>query len=316
MKTVLVEPLVIKDELLKELSKDLSSSGNEFTSYDTKPANVHEWVERTKDADQIILANTVMPKEVIDNNPNLKYINIAFTGTDHVPVDYAKEKGILVSNAAGYSDEGVAELVIGMAINILRKVKQADIGIRDGGKAADFLGSEIAGKTVGIIGTGKIGTRVAELFKAFGANLLGYNHSENEKSKELGLKYTSLEELLKSSDIITLHLPQNKSTLKFLGEKEFELMKENAIFINCARGPIVDNEALAKVLNSGKISAAVDVFDKEPPLDKDYALLNAKNTILTPHVAYFTVEAMEKRAHIVFENASDFVNGRDIKTLV
>ncbi len=317
MKTVLVEPLTISGDLLDELSKELQEKDNSFTAFDSKPSSVEEWLERVGDADQVILANTKMPIEVIDQAPNLKYINIAFTGTDHVPVKEAKDKGILVSNAAGYSDEGVAELVIGLTIDLLRTISDADKAIRKGGKAADFLGKEIAGRTVGIIGTGKIGSRVAEIFKAMGAKLIGYNRSESEELKSLGLEYKSLEDVLKESDIITVHLPQNEETKDFIRGEHYELMKDSAILINCARGPIVNTEALAKALKDGKIAGAgIDVFDTEPPLEEKHPLFDTPNTVLTPHVAYFTEEAMEKRAHIVFENALDFLHGREVKTLV
>mgnify|MGYP001377238497 CR=1 FL=1 len=317
MKTVLVEPLTITSDLLDELAQDLQGGDNSFTSYDSKPTSVEEWVSRVGDADQVILANTKMPIEVIEQAPNLKYINIAFTGVDHVPVQAAKDKGILVSNAAGYSDEGVAELVIGLTIDLLRTISEADKGIRKGGKAADYLGKEIAGRTVGIIGTGKIGTRVAEIFKAMGANLFGYNRSESQELKDLGLVFKSLDEVLKESDIITVHLPQNEETKDFITDEHYDLMKDSAILINCARGPIVNTQALAKALNEGKIAGAgIDVFDTEPPLEENHPLFDTPNTVLTPHVAYFTEEAMEKRAHIVFENAVDFLNGKDIKTLV
>lgn len=317
MKTVLVEPLTITSDLLDELAQDLQGGDNSFTSYDSKPTSVEEWVSRVGDADQVILANTKMPIEVIEQAPNLKYINIAFTGVDHVPVQAAKDKGILVSNAAGYSDEGVAELVIGLTIDLLRTISEADKGIRKGGKAADYLGKEIAGRTVGIIGTGKIGIRVAEIFKAMGANLFGYNRSESQELKDLGLVFKSLDEVLKESDIITVHLPQNEETKDFITDEHYDLMKDSAILINCARGPIVNTQALAKALNEGKIAGAgIDVFDTEPPLEENHPLFDTPNTVLTPHVAYFTEEAMEKRAHIVFENAVDFLNGKDIKTLV
>ncbi|MDO5028705.1 MAG: NAD(P)-dependent oxidoreductase [Bacillota bacterium] len=317
MKTVLVEPLTISQEKLQGLAKELNENGHVFVAYDSKPENTDQWLERTKDADQIILANTKMPAEVIKENPKLKYINIAFTGTDHVPVDLALERDIIVSNAAGYSDQGVAELVIGMTINILRDIKKADWGTRNGMKTSDFLGQEIYGKKVGIIGTGNIGLRTAELFKAFGADLYGYNRSQSQKAKDLGIEFVSLDELLEKSDIITVHLPLNDSTRNTIGQAEFAKMKETAIFVNCARGPIVNTEALVDALKNKKIAgAAIDVYDTEPPFTNGEEILDQDLALLTPHIAYFTKESMEKRAAIVFENALDFLNGREIKTRV
>ena len=304
MKTVLMEPLNISKELLDILSAPLRDGNNTFTAYDTKPATPEEWIARLGDADQLILANTPMPESVLDAAPNLKYINIAFTGTDHVPVVQAEAKGIQVINAAGYSDEGVAELVLGMTISLLRRLGEADIALRHGGRAADFLGNEIAGRTVGIIGTGRIGKRVAQLFAALGANLIGTNRSEHDDVKAIGLQYVPLDELLHRADIITVHLPSTPETKDFLAAREFAQMKPSAILINCARGPIVNSADLAKALSDGLLAgAAVDVFNQEPPLTDAEPLLHAPNTLLTPHIGYFTREAMIKRAKIVFAHA-------------
>ena len=304
MKTVLMEPLNISKELLDILSAPLRDGNNTFTAYDTKPATPEEWIARLGDADQLILANTPMPESVLDATPNLKYINIAFTGTDHVPVAQAEAKGIQVINAAGYSDEGVAELVLGMTISLLRRLGEADIALRHGGRAADFLGNEIAGRTVGIIGTGRIGKRVAQLFAALGANLIGTNRSEHDGVKAIGLQYVPLDELLHRADIITVHLPGTPETKDFLAAREFAQMKPSAILINCARGPIVNSADLAKALSDGLLAgAAVDVFNQEPPLTDAEPLLHAPNTLLTPHIGYFTREAMIKRAKIVFAHA-------------
>lgn len=317
MKTVLIEPLTVDSAFLADCAAPLSSGGHTFIAYDTKPEDTAQWLARIGDAEQVILANARMPIEVIEQAPRLRYINIAFTGTDHVPVEAAKAKGILVSNAAGYSDQGVAELAVGMAISLLRTVKPADAGVRQGMTGASFLGHEICGRTVGIIGTGKIGTRTAELFKAFGAKLIGYSRTESEAVMAMGLTYKSLEAVMRESDIVSLHLPLNASTRGFIGAEHFSMMKPTALFINCARGPIADSAALAEALKSGRIAGAgVDVFDGEPPLPADEPLLEAPNTLLMPHVAYYTEEAMRKRAEIVFENAVDFLEGRPVRTSV
>lgn len=308
MRTVLVESLAISSARLNALSAPLRENGHSFEAYDTKPKTEEEWLLRIGDAEQVILANTPMPESVIERAPNLKYINIAFTGMDHVPVAKAEAKGIRVVNAASYSDEGVAELVIGMTISLLRKLKAADAGIRQGGKAANFCGAEIAGRTVGIIGTGRIGTCVAKLFHAFGVQLIGFNRSEKDELKALGLTYLPLEEVLRRADILTVHLPSTPETRNFLTAREFALMKPTAILLNCARGPIVHSGDLADALQRGVLAGAgVDVFNEEPPLSAEEPLLSAPNALLTPHIAYFTNEAMEKRAEIVFRHASAFL---------
>lgn len=316
MKTVLVEPLTIGAETLERLSQPLRADGHTFVAYDKKPANTEEWKERIQDAEQVILANTPLPAEALDAAKELKYINVAFTGTDHVPVDAATERDIIVTNAAGYSDQGVAEHVIGLTLSLLRSIPVANDATRHGGRTADFLGQEIAGKTVGIIGTGHIGGRVFELFQAFGATCLGVNRSEKAHLVEQGLTYVPLEECLRRADILTIHLPSTPQTRHYLGAAAFRQMKKSAIIINCARGPIVDNEALAEALRQGEIAGAgIDVFDTEPPLT-DSPLLDVPHTILTPHIAYFTEEAMEKRATRVFQNAARFMRGEEVENRV
>ncbi len=312
MKTVLVEPLAIAEERLNALSAPLRENGNQFEAYTTKPKTEEEWLSRIEGAEQVILANTPMPESILDKTSALQYINIAFTGTDHVPVEKARAKGIRVTNAATYSDEGVAELVMGMTISLLRHLKEGDGEIRQGGKAADFCGGEIAGRTVGIIGTGRIGTRVAQLFHAFGARLIGFNRSQKEALKALGLTYLPLEEVLRQADILTLHLPSTPETRDFLTARHFALMKPSAILLNCARGAIVHSHDLAEALKQGKLAGAgVDVFEEEPPLSSDEPLLSAPHVLLTPHIAYFTQEAMEKRAKIVFRNACAFLDEKN-----
>lgn len=316
MKTVIAEPLAIDQELLDELTEPLRTEGNECVAYDEKPTSLDEWKERVADGEQLILANTKFPKEALASAKNLKYINVAFTGTDHVPVEAAKERGITVSNAAGYSDQAVAELVVGMTLSLFRQLNEADRATRSGGQTADFLGREIAGRTVGIIGTGRIGTRVAELFKAFGATLIGYNRSEHEEAKALGLQYMSLDEVLEQADIVTVHVPSTPETKHLIAAAQLEKMKETAVLINAARGPIVDADALAEALASGKIAGAgVDVFDQEPPLE-DHPLFHVPHVLLSPHIGYFTAEAMEKRARIVFQNAAAFVHGEEVSSVV
>ncbi len=311
MNIVLAEPLTLSEEYLERQKQFFVEAGHEFTVYDTKPASAEEWCGRIRDADVVMMANTRLPEEVLRQAPRLKYLNIAFTGTDHVPVQKAKERGIVVSNAAGYSDQAVAELTVGMAIALLRRLSAADQGVRAGQGSSAFLGGELAGRTVGIIGTGQIGQRVAELFRAFGVRLIGYSRSERASCRALGLSYMSLEEVLAEADIVTLHLPLNENTRHLIGAAQLERMKPTACLINCARGPIVDQKALCEALKQGRLAAAgIDVFDQEPPLPEGEALFGAENALLTPHIGYFTREAMLRRGEIVFQNTRDFLAGR------
>ena len=307
MKISLIDPLLVDDKIIEKNKKKLEDLGHEFQYFNDSAKDDDEIIERLNDSDVAIITNNKFSKKVIDNT-NLKLIDVAFTGYNHVDMDACKENDIIVENASGYSDDSVAELVIGLTISLMRKFDKNNKNIFED-ESFNLLGQIIKGKTVGIIGTGKIGTRVIELFNAFGANILAFNKSEKNQVKNLGAKYVGLEELLKNSDIISIHLPQNDETIGFIGKDELDLMKDKAVLINCARGPIVDNKYLAKLLNEDKLRAGIDVFDMEPPLEKDYTLRNAKNVLLTNHVGYLTEEAMKIRCEIVFDNLYKFLDG-------
>ena len=308
MKISLIDPLMVDNEIIEKHKKKIEGLGHEFQYFNQSAKDDDEIIERLKDSQVAIITNNKFSKKVIDNT-NLKLIDVAFTGFNHVDMAACEENDIIVENASGYSDDSVAELVIGLTIAVMRKFDQNNKNIFQD-ESFNLLGQIIKGKTVGIIGTGKIGTRVVEIFKAFGANILAYNRSEKDQVKNLRAKYVSLEELLKNSDIVSIHLPQNDETIGFIGKDQLDLMKDKAILINCARGPIVDNTYLAKLLNEDKLRAGIDVFDMEPPLDKDYPLRNAKNVLLTNHVGFFTEEAMKIRCEIVFDNLYKFLDGK------
>lgn len=307
MKISLIDPLIVDDKIIENHKKKIEKLGHTFEYFKESASSDEKIIQRLKDSDVAIITNNKFSKKVIKKT-NLKLIDVAFTGFNHVDIEACNEKGIIVENASGYSDDSVAELVIGLTISVMRKFDQNKKNMYED-ESFNLLGQIIRGKTVGVIGTGKIGTRVIELFKAFGANILAFNRSENQKAKDLGAKYVEFDELLKNSDIVTIHLPQNKETIGFIGKNELNLMKDKAILINCARGPIVDNDYLAKLLNEDKLRAGIDVFDMEPPIDENYPLRNAKNTVLTNHIGFFTQEAMNIRCEIVFNNLYKFFDG-------
>lgn len=313
MKISLLEPIGVPESAIQELSAGLVEKGHEFVYYDTKTTDVEELKKRSEGCEIVMIANNPYPAEVVSASADLKMLSVAFTGIDHVGVDACKEKGIMICNAAGYSNQTVAELVIGMTIDALRKVVKADGIVRNGGTSAGIGGREICGRTVGIIGLGRIGLMCAKLFQAFGAKVIAYNRSQNEEALKLGIEYKSLEEVLSESDIVSLHLPLNAQTRGFLSAERIAMMKPDTVFVNCARGPIVDNAALAKALNEDKLGfACVDVFDMEPPIPADYPLLGAKNTVLTPHQAFISEESMLRRAKIVFDNVYAYLYGNPI----
>lgn len=234
-------------------------------------------------------------------------ICVAFTGVDLVDVDYCRERGIRVCNCAGYSTVAVADLVFGFVIDLARNILACDQTVRQEGTKQGLVGFELEGKNFGVIGAGAIGTRVLKIAQAFGCNTYAYNRTPKQIE---GVTFVELDELLKTCDIISVHVPQTPSTVGMIGKEQFAIMKDTALFINTARGPIVDSAALAEALNSGKIAgAAVDVFEMEPPVPQDHVLFQARNLIATPHVAFASEQAFEKRAVIVAENIKKWMDG-------
>ncbi len=313
MKISLIDPLEVDREIIENHKEKIESLGHEFEYFEESAGSDEEKIERLKDTDIAIITNKPLTSDVI-NNTNLELIDVAFTGVDHVDLEACKEKGIKVLNASGYSDDSVAELVIGLTISVLRKFNENRANIFDG-ENNYLLGELIKGKTFGVIGTGNIGSKLIDLLSVFGCKVIAYSRTEKEEIKAKGVEYVDLETLLKESDIVSLHIPNNKETKGFLGEEELNLMKEGAVLINCARGAVVDNDYLAKLLNEDKLRAGIDVFDMEPPLPEDYPLRNAKNVILTNHVAFYTKEAMEIRADIVFDNLYQYLDGNIVNEI-
>jgi D-3-phosphoglycerate dehydrogenase len=307
-KIVIMESLGISAEELAARKKPFEEKGHTFACF-PRTTDIPTLIEEAKDADAMIIANMPMPGEVIASCENLKFIDVAFTGVDHVGLAAAKEKGIAVSNASGYSNEAVSELVLGMVLNLLRNMSAVEARCREGKTFAGLMGSELKGKTVGIIGLGKIGSRSAELFHAFGCRVLANSRTKKENAAPY-IEQVSKDELLRESDIVVLHCPLNDSTRGMINAEKLALMKKSAILINVARGPVVVAKDLAEALDNGTIAAAgVDVFDKEPPLDLDEPLLHCRNCLVTPHVAFASEESMTLRAEIVFDNLDAWMRG-------
>lgn len=307
-KIVIMESLGISAEELAARKAPFEAAGHTFTDY-AKTTDVPTLIAEAKDADAMILANMPMPGEVLSACENLKFIDVAFTGVDHVGLDAAKAKGIKVSNASGYSNEAVAELVFGMALSLARNLSAVEARCRAGGTKDGLVGWELQGKTVGIVGLGKIGSRTAALAHAFGCPVLAHSRTRHADAPDY-IEQVELDELLRRSDIVVLHCPLNDSTRGLINTEKLALMKPTALLINVARGPVVVAKDLTDALNNGVIAGAgIDVFDKEPPLDESEPLLHAKNCLLTPHVAFATKESMTLRAQIVFDNLQAWLDG-------
>ena len=315
MKIVLLESLAITDAVLNGYVKVLEAAGHTFEAFE-KSTDTATLIEQAKDADVIMIGNMPLNGEVIRACKNLKFINVAFTGVDHVDLEAAKEMGVKVSNASGYANLAVAELVIGVAFNLLRNISKTEVECRKGGTMFGLRGSELRGKTVGIVGYGAIGIQTAELFHVLGCDIIAYDEFKRDDIPSY-VTYKELDELMAESDIVSLHCPLLPSTTGLISKERIAMMKPSAFLINAARGPVVDMPALAEALNNDKIKGAgIDVFEIEPPLPIDHVLLTSKNTIVTPHIAFASDESMERRAKIVFDSLDSWMGGNQVNVIL
>jgi len=232
-----------------------------------------------------------VPEAVLAVSKGLRMVMKHGVGVDNIDIDAATSMGIAVANAPGTNCEAVADLAVGLMLSVLRHICPANRSTRSGAWHR-YMGHEVGALVVGIVGTGRIGAAVGRRLSGFGAKLLGYDVVQNsDLVATYGMQYVSLNELLKKADIVTLHAPLVPETVGLIGEDELDLMLSSALLVNCARGELVDEQALHAALASGSIAgAAVDVFATEPP--QDSALLELENVLATPHIAAYTYEAM------------------------
>lgn len=308
MNITCVESLGIPQNRFEELKKHYASMGHTFTYFMDRKEDEPTLIDRMSNADIAVISNIKLPESVLKQCSNLKYLSVAFTGLDHIDLKYCSNHNIKVQNAAGYSTTAVSELAVGMMLDLLRGVTTMDGIIRQGKGRGTFLGRELRDKTVGVVGTGAIGTATARLLLAFGAKVVAWSRSERPEVKALGVEYMPLSALLKQSDIVTLHVPLCDETRGLIGKAELELIKPTALLVNTSRGPVCDIPAVAEALCNGTIAgAAFDVFEQEPPLPLSHPLLSAPNCLLTPHIAFATEESFAARADIVFGHVDDYL---------
>jgi len=310
MKIHIIEPLAVNHEKMDAMKSELNAGGHEVVFFNDRNTDVQEIIKRSAGADVVVIGNLPFPAEAVYALPDLKLLTVAFTGLDHVAMDACREKGVTVCNASGYSTINVAELTIGLIIDVLRNITRLDPVTRKGGTKDGLIGFDLCGKTVGIIGLGAIGQYVARLLTAFNCRILGLDRGKS-MPKDLKIELTDMETLLRQSDIVTLHCPLNESTKGLIGTGELALMKESACLINCARGPVVNSTALVEALKTGQIAGAgLDVFSIEPPLNSENEpVLKLENVVVTPHIAFATREAFVRRADIVVDNILSWAAG-------
>lgn len=289
----------------------------DFVCYDDSKGGFEHVVERAKPA-HILLTNKVpITRELIDSCDNLEYIGVLATGYNVVDYQYARQKNIPVVNVPDYGTDTVAEMVFALIFNLFRhtELTSQDVRERKGWSTRQewtytlFPQIELAGKTIGIIGYGRIGQRVAEIARVFKMNVLAYSQSKPE-SQLAGVEFVELETLLTQSDVVSLHCPVFPETENMFDSAMFHKMKREAYFINTARGQLVVEQDLANALTEGVIAgAALDTLQQEPP-EEDNPLLSAKNCIITPHVAWATLDARSRITQIVADNIQAYLQGQ------
>lgn len=309
MKIVMLDKKTLGDDCdLSELQKM-----GDFIAYDETDKN--HTIQRIKDADAVFTNKVVIGKEEMDSTTNLKYIGIMATGTNNIDLEYAKKRGITVTNVKGYSTKIVAQHTFALLFSVMEQITHYDNFIKSGEYSGQSLFThidrpfmEISGKTWGIIGLGAIGKEVAGIAKAFGCDVIYYSTSGKNNCNDY--RQVDFETLLKESDIISVHAPLTDATRGLMNEKAFDKMKSTAYFINVGRGPIVDEEALKNALDEGKITGAgIDVFDMEP-LPAASPLMNIKNKdkiVMTPHIAWASVEARKRLIDMMIDNFRHFL---------
>lgn len=286
---------------------------HEWTDYPMTESS--EVLERLKDATIAITNKVALRKETLEQLPSLKMIQVAATGMDCVDVAYAREKGITVANVSNYSAHSVPEHVFSLILALRRSITQYRADVFAGKWQAspifcllDYPVLDLHSATLGIVGYGTLGKAVAEIARAFGMNVLVGEHKNAETIRD---DRVSFNELLEKSDIVTLHCPLNDATRGIIGAAELEKMKSSAILINCGRGGLVDESALAEALKNRKIGGAgVDVLTQEPPKDGNPLLeIDQPNLIITPHIAWASVGAVDKLTGMLIDNLEAFVRG-------
>jgi phosphoglycerate dehydrogenase-like enzyme len=307
MRIVVVDHVYLEEQHLKRLR-----ALGDLKLYKQPPRTPKDLKRRIVDADVVIVGWNKLTEEVIKYAPKLKMISIWATSCHYADVQAAKEKGITVTHVAGYATEAVAEHTFALLLAGARKLLLADKHVRKGSfDWTPFGGRELYKKTLGVVGTGSIGCRVAEISIAFAMRLLGYDKQpDTERAKKLGMTYVDLQTLLAKSDFITVHVTLTPETEGLIGEKEFRVMKDGAVIVNTSQGKVVDQKALIGALRSGRLSyAGLDVFDEEPPA-KDNPLFALSNTVLSPHIGFHTVEAVKRCTDICIDNVAKFLEGR------
>ena len=303
-----------------DLSWDKLFNLGEVVLHDRTPADKIK--ERSLNADVLITNKTPLTEETINDLPHLKYIGVLATGYNIVDTSAAKRRNIIVTNVPAYSTMSVAQLTFALLLELCHHVQKHSDSVMEGKWAEsvdfcnwDFPLIELSGKTLGIIGFGNIGKKVADIATVFGMNIIAASRHETDQSERKNFRWAEINEVLAQADIVSIHCPLLPETKGLINADSLKRMKRSAFLLNTSRGPVVVEPDLADALNNGIIAcAAIDVLSIEPPL-KDNPLFNAKNCLITPHIAWATKEARGRLMDIAVNNLAAFINGKRVNVV-
>lgn len=303
-----------------DLSWDnLQQKGN-LTVYDRTP--LQDIVERAKDAEAVFTNKVPLNADTLEKLPKLRYIGVLATGYNIIDVAVAKQRGVVVSNVPGYGTDSVVQMTFALLLELCQRVQRHSDSVSKGkwSRSPDFCFweyplVELSGKTLGIIGFGDIGQRVADVASAFGMKVLGHSRTQTDQSHRRNFRWASLDELLEQSDVVSIHCPLTPSTQGLIHAGTLAKMKKSAFLLNTSRGPIIVEEDLADALKRGQLAGAgLDVLSAEPP-PSDHPLFGIENCLITPHISWATREARSRMMEKVVANWVAYLQGKPINVV-
>lgn len=285
-------------------------------------SNPAEVLERATGADILLTNKTPLGKDILEQLPVVKFISLLATGYNVVDVQFAKQKGIVVSNVPGYGTASVVQMTFALLLEFCLHVQRHSDAVAAGRWSSskdfcfwDYPLVELQDKTLGIIGFGDIGKKVADVASAFGMQIVANSRTQSDQGHRKNFKWVTLDELLRQADVVSIHSPLTPETTGLINKQTLQLMKPSAFLINTSRGPIIVDQDLADALNNGTIAGAgIDVLSAEPPT-ADNPLLKAKNCIITPHISWATKEARARLLDIAVNNVKAFLEGKAVNVV-
>lgn len=297
-----------------DLSWEALAALGELTVYDRTPADMVQ--KRSLNADIILTNKTALSAEMLESLPNIKYVGVLATGYNVVDIGKAHELGISVTNIPAYSTDSVAQITFSLILELCLHVQDHSNAVMAGEWTSSINFTfrkypliELSSKTLGIIGFGSIGKRVCDIASAFGMNVIAFSRTRTDQSDRKNFRWVELPELFSTSDFVSIHCPLTPETRGLINKRNLALMKNSAFLINTSRGPVIEEKDLADALNKDLIAGAgLDVLSTEPPSPEN-PLLHAKNCIITPHIAWATLEARTRLMNIAVQNVKAFLSG-------